>query len=255
MNAFFSRLWQWLKQAFLPSPKRPNFTARIVCLANSRKMAGHCIAGKELDKTGKAWRWIRPISARPSHEISEAELLCAEGGTIELLDAVEIPCEKPAPCGHQSENVLIDTRFFWKRQGRSSWPALLDMLDHPAPLWINGYSTYQGCNNRIPESQLDGEQGSLRLIVLDRVLLHVDRKIKESGDSKLAVRASFDYQGDHYCLDVTDPLIESYFSKTDAVEYVLAQAVVCISLSRPWEGYAYKLVAAIITPKRVARHE
>lgn len=254
MNAFFSRAWQWLKQAFLPRPKRPNFTARIVCLANSRKMGGRCIAGKELDETGKAWRWIRPVSARPSHEISEAEYYL-KGKPIDLLDVVEIPCEKPAPSGHQSENVLIDARFFWKRQDRVSWLALLDMVDCPAPLWINGYSTQQGCNNRIPESQLASEQESLRLIALDKVLLHVDRKIQQSGDSKQAVKASFDYQGDHYCLDVTDPVIESYFLKTGAAEHVLGETLACISLGEPWEGYAYKLVAAIITPKRVAHHE
>ena len=254
MNAFFSRVWRWLEKAFLPGRKRPNFTAKIVCLANSRKRGGRCIAGKELDETGTAWRWIRPVSARPSHEISEAEYYL-KGKPIDLLDVVEIPCEKSAPSGHQLENVQIDARFFWKRQDRVSWLALLDMVDRPAPLWINGYSTHLGCNNRIPESQLNSAQGSLRLIALDRVFLHVDRKIQQLGDSKQAVKASFDYQGDHYCLDVTDPVIESYFLKTGAAEHELGEALACISLGEPWEGYVYKLAASIITPKRAARHE
>jgi hypothetical protein len=47
-----------------------NTTRRIVCLANSRKMNGRCIAGRELNE-GKAGAWIRPVSDRPHHEVSE----------------------------------------------------------------------------------------------------------------------------------------------------------------------------------------
>ena len=36
---------------------------RIVCLANSRKRGGRCVAGKELLADGRAGGWIRPVSA------------------------------------------------------------------------------------------------------------------------------------------------------------------------------------------------
>ena len=235
--------------------QHPNFTVNIVCLANSRKTAGRCIAGKEIDATGKAGRWIRPVSLRPTHEISELEMLYPDGETVKLLEIIEIPYEKPAPQGHQPENVLIDARFFWQRRGRMDWQVLNVVLDEPSPLWINGFSTRQGHNNRIPEHQLDFKQGSLRLIALDRVLLHTDLKPHKSGNMKQVVRARFDYLGDHYCLDVTDPVIESYFLKAGVIEYSLDTTLACISLTEPWEGYVYKLVASIITPKRVVRHE
>lgn len=235
--------------------ERPNFTVNIVCLANSRKTAGRCIAGKEIDTTGKAGRWIRPVSPRPTHEISELEMLYPDGETVKLLDIIEIPCEKPAPQGHQPENVLIDARFFWQRRDRVNWQALKAILDEPSPLWVNGFSTRQCHNNRIPEHQLDSKQGSLRLIALDRMLLYTDLKLQKSGNMKQAVRARFDYLGDHYCLDVTDPVIESYFLKAGAIEHSLDTALACISLTELWEGYVYKLVASIITPKRAAHHE
>lgn len=235
--------------------ERPNFTVNIVCLANSRKTAGRCIAGKEIDATGKTGRWVRPVSSRPTHEISELEMLYPDGETVKLTEIIEIPFEKPAPQGHQPENILIDARFFWQRRGRIDWQVLNVILDEPSPLWINGFSTRQGHNNRIPEHQLDFKQGSLRLIALNRVLLHTDLKPQKSGNIKQVVRARFDYLGDHYCLDVTDPVIESYFLKAGAIEHSLDTALACISLTEPWEGYVYKLVASIITPKRAVRHE
>jgi hypothetical protein len=36
---------------------------RIVCLANSRKMSGRCLAGRELIN-GLPGGWVRPVSAR-----------------------------------------------------------------------------------------------------------------------------------------------------------------------------------------------
>ena len=45
---------------------------RIVCLANSRKLHGRSVAGREwID--GHSGRWIRPVSAREHQEVSEYE--------------------------------------------------------------------------------------------------------------------------------------------------------------------------------------
>jgi hypothetical protein len=45
---------------------------RIVCLANSRKPDGRCVAGK-LYAQGKFGAWLRPISIREGEELSEQE--------------------------------------------------------------------------------------------------------------------------------------------------------------------------------------
>lgn len=222
------------------------YTETIICLANSRKFNGRCIAGKRAGDGS----WLRPVTMRPGHEINDYISHYADGSGVQVLDVVEFTGIKAFPSGHQTENMLVPEGRRWKKQGEARWKDVLDLVDPAADLWVDGYSSKYNHNNRIPEHRLDDQGGSLRLIALDKMVLHVGPKAPEYNDFKTAVRASFCYGGKHYHMDVTDPEYEQACREEGNGEYIVDSPIVCVSLTAPYESYAYKLVASIITKDR-----
>ena len=90
---------------------------RIVCLANSRKLAGRCVAGREWSEERGARRWIRPVSARSGREVSEYEGQYEYGSDPKVLDIVNVPVLKPLPEEWQTENWLLDPEYYWEIKG------------------------------------------------------------------------------------------------------------------------------------------
>src|SRR5271168_2208822 len=111
----------------------------IVCLANSRKVDGHCVAGKEYLGGGKFGAWIRPISRSPSHSLSAKDRSYQGWREPALLDLIEMSLESHVPREHQTENFIIDTEYQWKKTGRLWWGALDTALDKfSGSLWSDG---------------------------------------------------------------------------------------------------------------------
>ena len=90
-------------------------TKRIVCLANSRKMSGRCIAGKELSPDGRPSGWIRPVSDRESEEVSEYERQYEDGSDPRVLDVIDVPVIQAKPKDYQQENWLLDPEYYWEK--------------------------------------------------------------------------------------------------------------------------------------------
>lgn len=226
-------------------------TKRIVCLANSRKPpSGRCIAGKEVVGAGFG-AWLRPVSSRPSREISEEERRFEDGTDVQVLDIVDVPLGDPLPDRHQRENRLIDDGYYWARAGRCGWDDLAAAVDgHGDVLWSNGNSSGHGENDRVAETDLGGIDHSLLLVHPHDVHIQVATEGGGLYPVRRRVRAGFRL-GDHeYLLSVTDPPVERRYLAGDDGVFPVAEAVICVSLGEVFHGFAYKLAASVILPDR-----
>ena len=220
---------------------------RIVCLANSRKRGGRCVAGKELLPDGRAGGWIRPVSAREDEEVSPREHCYADGGDPQVLDVIDVPLLGPRPKTYQRENWLLDPNCRWAKVGQATWNDLRSMTDRDEPLWMNGHSTRAGENDRVPLAETAAIDNSLRLIRVDALTVTVSEPSRPSADFPI-LRGSFSYLGDEYRFRVTDSASESGSLGLAHGDYPVGERHLVISLGEPFEGYAYKLVATIIKP-------
>ena len=220
---------------------------RILCLANSRKRGGRCVAGKVMQSDGRSGGWLRPVSAREDEEVSPQERRYADGGEPRILDVIDVPLLSPRPKTYQRENWLLDPNRCWAKVGQAAWNDLRSIIDRDEPLWINGHSARNGLNDRVPLAKTAAINNSLRLIKVDALTITVSEPARPSADFPI-LRGSFNYLGDEYRFRITDPTSESGSLNLSYGDYCVGERYLVISLGEPFEGHAYKLIATIIKP-------
>ncbi|GAA0528992.1 hypothetical protein A8924_1273 [Saccharopolyspora erythraea NRRL 2338] len=216
-------------------------TKVLVCLANSRKNNERCVAGIEVVNGWK--RWIRPVSDRPGQGVSVVERQYQGGAEPQVLDNISVPLLGPQPDGFQRENWLLDSTVRWQKVGRIGWSELCTLEQLPESLWINGHHSSTGMNDRVPTGQGRLVEDSLKLIRVDSVKIQV---MPWSTNEKPYVRAQFLYARYAYALRVTDPVYEKNFHDRGPGEYRLGESFLTVSLAEEFQGYFYKLAAAIV---------
>jgi len=221
------------------------YEKKIVCLANSKKQGGSCIAGKET-ANGQYGSWIRPVSDREEGEISEKEQKYADKNCPQILDIISIKLLKPLQheYRYQTENHLIDNGACWEKKGEETWDNLEKMKDEPSELWLNGYNSFKGENDRVPIDEASKLKNSLYLIYIPSMKVHV---YTNTYSAKKETRALFTYNEHKYNLSITDPKAESHFLKKQDGKYPIKNLYLCVSIGEPLEDKCYKLVASVIT--------
>jgi hypothetical protein len=179
-----------------------SYVKRIVCLANSRKYAGRCIAGKEV-RSGFVGGWVRPVSSRTTLELAREERRYADRSDPRILDVMDVGLLEAVPHGYQTENHLLDTTRGYRKIGVWPWSRMPERLDYPDTLWTNGNSSYHGLNDRVKAEEAASLVTSLALIAPEACAMRVH---SEAG--KPRVRAWFRYAGVSYVFSVTDPFAE-----------------------------------------------
>lgn len=219
-----------------------------MCLANSRKMSGHCVAGKVIDGSDD-YVWLRPVSNREHEEVSEYERCYENGDDPRMLDVIDVPLLAPRPHTYQSENWLLDPDSYWIHLATWKWDALPLLLSDPKDLWIDGKSTAAGKNDKIRQEEADELDSSLRLIHVEDLSLRVAVRGAGYPNARRGVQAVFEFGGVEYVLRVTDPIVEGQFLSRRNADYRVGEAYLTVSLGEPFQGACYKLVAGIMTPE------
>ena len=219
-------------------------TKKIVCLANSRRNQERCIAGKELLEGGTIGGWVRPVSSRPSEEVSSQERQYEGGGEPQLLDIIDVPLLRANPMYYQQENWLLDSSQRWKKVGQMGSDALVKLVDPVDALWIDGESSGAGRNDRVPFSEAALLDSSLYLIQVSSLKVTVLPPNRDEGLP--ALRGHFRYNGTDYSLRITDPESESGAADLDPGDYEVGTRFLTVSLGGPFQSYSYKLIANII---------
>lgn len=207
---------------------------RIVCLANSYKEGGRCIAGIELNKNNELphdLKWIRPVCNTLHGEIPT--MLVQH---IKPLDILKFKIIANASEGFQSENVFFDKKSL-KRIGTFDNSKLPDLCFYLSPF------LFESKGKAISEEGI-GQLNHSLILISTRVFEIVERKYEEKPNSQ--IRIKFDYNSNEYDLPVTDPLFLDKYKNNNHVLSGVTLLYLVVSLGILHEGWHYKLVASIL---------
>lgn len=211
-------------------------TKRIVCLANSYKNGGRCLAGIEVEMIGNNVsvvtnngnpRWIRPVGSDSSVGIPECEV-----GYFRPMDILEVDMISSNPTGAHNENILY--RSIKKVSNLSKTNNNLSHLCDRTHSLIFGNR-----GKAVPCDKFDDIGYSLMMIKPENPRFY----ITENYTGKQQSRVAFSYKGNNYDLVITDvdflnnPLEGSF--NTGEFYLTLSLGVCC-------DGWHFKLVSGVI---------
>ncbi len=222
----------------------------IICLANSRKHSGRCVAGVRTDGKG----WIRPVSVAPEGVLHERHYTLEDTSEAQIMDVIRIPFDKPRPLPHHPEDWLIRPET-WELSTRHTTEAHIALLKSSLTL---GPALLGNTEDRLVyPSTVGGEISADSLALVQPENLHFVVKARKTGEKQ--VRVMFDLAGAPYNLAITDTEWEPRLKSQEIGTYTLADfgiptsetPLLTISLSEPLlseiagENRCYKLVAAL----------
>lgn len=214
----------------------------IICLANSYKHGGRCIAGVSIEDGA----WIRLRGNSPDGALQPLEYALDDGTEPRLLDVVEVELHLAQPSASHPEDWQIAPvrwRLIQRPATAKQWTALTGKK-------AKSKSILHDYRDRIAAWELKYKplQSSLCLICPSEIYWWV-----REDKGKRRYRAVFHHNYVTYDLALTDPrwldrlklLPEGVYPHTDFADPA-AETWCTISLSELYFGFHYKLVAGVI---------
>ncbi|MBQ8128103.1 MAG: hypothetical protein IJ176_06870 [Prevotella sp.] len=217
--------------------------AYFVCLANSLKRGGRCIAGVEVTidderkwtvvrKPDGSPRWIRPIDATTEF----GEIRIGEAQHIPLLSVVKLEGVIPIPCQSHTEDVHYGLmRVVGKVSGADA--VLSQFVDSVHQVFF--YGTDRAID--IP-TFATGDHSLMFIPVSDAKI------VADVREDKTRYRMLLEYHGVVYDLSVTDPYYIEALNTNRVKLGKQSELYVTLSLGLVYEERHHKLIAGVIVP-------
>lgn len=213
-------------------------TTRFVCLANSFKEGGRCLAGIELDSNNNPIfanshpKWVRPICNTLHGEV-HTHLV----SHLKTLDIIEIETTKhPDVINYQSENVFFNENWI-DVIGRYDNNQLNSLCDDRDLIFGNR-------GKAVSEEKICNMRYSLMFIKINQ--FEVIEKSYNDSPNRSKTRLVFLFKDNKYDLPITDPVFLHRYQLNPDYLSDHNQLFVSLSLSVEWLGWYYKLIAGIL---------
>ena len=217
--------------------------AYFVCLANSLKRGGRCIAGVEVTiDDSRNWKVVRkadgsPKWIRPIDETTEfGEIRIGEAQFISLLSVVKLKSVVPIPNQSHTEDVHY-TMMQVVGKVKASNEVLQQFADNIHQV------VFYGTDRAIDVPTYAAGDHSLMFVRADEAEIIADVR-----EDKTRYRMLMGYHGVTYDLSVTDPYYIEQLNEKQVNFGKQSDVYVTLSLGLVYEERHHKLIAAVITP-------
>ena len=211
---------------------------KLLCLANSYKEGGKCLAGVQLDDQNRPLRingrprWIRPVCATTFGQVPN--YLCAEAM---ILDIIEIDKAEVSETGYQPENTTFDKDSI-RILGKLERDILDEICDNEAFTNIFGNT-----GNAITKEAIEEIGYSLMFLKINQ--FQITEKNRQH-QKRPQLRFTFKYRGQVYNFPITDPDFLLKYALNKQLLDGITSVYVVLSISVPFNDAYYKLVGTII---------
>ena len=231
----------------------------LLVFANSQKNRERCVAGKLLfpfqNGICDVGPWVRPVHPETGQGAIPEEMTVIDQQPLVPLDVIEIGLSKRANDPDHPEDWQIDPRIPWQRAATVPKNCVAQLQDDPLGLWGEASAH----SRRVPVGYVPAMDtpATLRLVTsaLPSTVQGFMEDRMDGRGPRLRVRLEIQHNGIGHFFDVKDvDFIKRYGIKEHVWQHEDFQmrftnpnkVAFCLSLTPPYNGFQYKIAAAII---------
>lgn len=214
----------------------------FICLANSWKHGGRCVAGIKADGSG----WVRVLGQASDGTLFPGDYSFADHSEAGIFDLIRVGVAEPRSSAYQPENWLIDGSR-WQLLSRPAPPSLAPLLKNavcPEPELLGGVW------DRLAKDDLERNPAEASLALVAPPSFELFHQLSYAGRARARGKFTLSACGRSsvFNLSITDPMWHPAIV-TQASPRIIDNAAGCflltISLGEEFGGFHYKLIATI----------